>query len=450
MVGIWLLVYTSFGFAVSDHVWTGGYRYAILRTGRVVPYLSQLYLAAFERKNSVQMLTLGKTKTPMAINSIQKPLRYPLQPIVCSPKPKKMNVVIIAVDTWRYTSMTKKVTPNIYRFAKNSIQFQDHYSGGNCTGPGLFSMFYGLPPNYWDSFLKYKQSPLMLDTFQKEGYQIRAFLSAQSNFPKFDKTIFVNVKSLKRYTPGDSSLVRDQGITKEFVSFINKRNSEKPFFSFMFYDALHNYCEPDRPKQNPFQPAVEHCDRFSLDANSEVAPYLNLYNNKVYFVDLEVAKVLKALKQKNLLKNTIVIITADHGEQMNDEGLGLWGHASAYSTYQLHVPMIVHWPGKKVINIAHQTTHYDIVPTLMNQVLGCSTTASAYSVGQSLFDTKQSPYFIAASYGDYAIISPEKVLRIYPGGDFKITNMYGHPESQSQFNPSVLAEAYRDLQTYFH
>ncbi|WP_235379013.1 sulfatase-like hydrolase/transferase [Candidatus Coxiella mudrowiae] len=68
------------------------------------------------------------------------------------------------------------------------------------------------------------------------------------------------------------------------------------------------------PDYKPFQLAVKQCDRFSLTPNSDPIPYVNRYHNAVYFVDSEVKKVLDDFKSHDLLKNTIVIITADHDE----------------------------------------------------------------------------------------------------------------------------------------
>ena len=95
------------------------------------------------------------------------------------------------------------------------------------------------------------------------------------------------------------------------------------------------------------------------------------YHNAVYFVNNEVKKVLDSLKPHDLLKNTVVIITADHGEQLNDEHMGYWIHASAYTLYQLHISLLVYWSGKKPQIYLYFTTHYDIVPALIMRVLGC-------------------------------------------------------------------------------
>jgi len=448
LVGIWLFVFTAFGSAIANYGWQGGYRYAILRAGRIVPYLSQIYLALFRSDKAIMPITIDHATIPVVMQEINKPLHYPLHPLICEKPKQKLNIVVIGVDTWRFDSMSRQITPNIYNFAEEALQFKNHFSGGNCTGPGLFSLFYSLPPNYWKAFLNHTQGPVFIKRMQELNYQMGVFLSAPIKFPRFDKTIFVDVKSLNINTPGASSIARDHKITEEFLDFLKQRNNQQPFFSFIFYDAPHNYCESARGKENPFQPAVNNCERFSLDASSNPSPYLNLYNNKVYFIDQEIGKVLAALKQQNLLQNTIVIITGDHGEEMNDGRQGFWGHASDYSAYQLHVPMIVYWPGHHASQMKYGTTHYDVVPTIMEKVLGCQNPNTDYSVGSSLLTSSYRPYFVAGSYGDYAIISPQEILRVYPDGDYELSHLNSHRQGHALIDQRM-NEVLKDLQAYF-
>ena len=103
-------------------------------------------------------------------------------------------------------------------------------------------------------------------------------------------------------TPGDNSIIRDRAITKEFNRFLKKRNKKQPFFSFLFYDGVHNYCEQATPEYKLFQPAVNQCDRFFLTPSSDPKPYVNRYHNAAYFADGEVHKVLDVLKVHHLLK----------------------------------------------------------------------------------------------------------------------------------------------------
>lgn len=446
-----VFVYLSFGLAMAGHVWPSGYRYAILRVGRISPYLSELYVALFERNQPVRDVIVGDEHIPILLRDPDAPLAYPkhaMQAQHLAHKP--YNIVMIAIDTWRFSAMTAQATPHIYDFAQQAVQFDQHFSGGNCTQPGLFSLFYGLPPNYWGAFLTYHKSPVLMNLLEQSGYHLGIFLSAPMSFPRFDKTIFSDVLRLTTRTDGDSSIQRDRKITRNFLTFLQQHQGEsRPFFSFLFYDAVHNYCEPARPKSNPFQPAVGSCDRFSLDEHTNPRPYMNLYLNKVHFVDHEIGRVLNALRAAHHDQDTIVIITADHGEEVNDHHSGLWGHASAYDAYQLHVPFLVRWPGHAPAHIAYQTQHYDVAPTLIREALGYVNPFSDYAVGQSLWQSRRAPYYVAGSYGDYAVVTPQQVMRIYPNGDYALLDPQGRFIDQDKIDKHTLGQVLHDLYAFF-
>ncbi len=421
----------------------------ILKAARLVPYYNEIYGLVMPGDSSVRRIESQNGEIYFQVREANRPINYPLHPVQCVASRQPLNVLVIGIDTWRYDAMNKTVTPNIYQFAQKTLQFQNQWSGGNCTKPGVFSLFYGLPANYWSAFLGQGRSPVMMEEMIKNHYQMGIFTSAPLNFPAFNETIFRDVKNLMVRTPGESSVIRDRAITTEFINFLNRRDKTQPFFSFLFYDAVHNYCESASPMQEPFSGAVESCDRFSLTPHSDPTPYINRYHNAVYFVDSEVQKVLDAVEAQGLLRNTIVIITADHGEQINDERMGYWDHASAYTPYQLHVPLLVYWPGKNPRVYSHFTTHYDVVPTLMQQVLGCQNPVADYSVGESLFTEGNRPYLISGSYADYAVVTQRSATRIYPGGDYVIDDPKGHPLYGAQLDRELLQKAFRDLNRYF-
>lgn len=423
-------------------------QHEVLKASRVPPYFSELFDLIIPGDKPVRFYHVQNQIVPIAVKKIEKPLNYPLQPLHCAAPKKPYNILIIAIDTWRYTEMNPQVTPAIYQFAQQSLQFDKHYSGGNCTQPGIFSLFYGLPANYWDAFFDQQKRPVLINQLMRDNYQFGIYASAPLNFPAFNRTVFEGVNPLIRIE-GDSSIDRDIKVTQDFTRFLSQRDQTKPFFGFLFYDAVHNYCEPQVPSKTPFQPYINACNRVSLTPSTPQLPYLNRYRNAVHFDDEQVGQVLATLKQEGLLKNTIVIITADHGEQLNDEHMGIWVHASAYTKYQLHIPFIVSWPGKAPQRFNYFTTHNDVAPTLLSQALNCSTPFADYSEGQSLFSNAKRPLFIVGSYGDYAIVTPERAERIYPNGDYQIDDARGHPIPDAQLDPDQMRAAYQQLMKFY-
>ncbi|QTS83626.1 DUF3413 domain-containing protein [Coxiella endosymbiont of Amblyomma nuttalli] len=425
-------------------------RHVVLEDARILPYYDEVYSLFMPSDPNIRCILTSEGKVYFQTHQLNHLLKYPIHPLRCEAPKNLLNILIIGIDTWRYDAMNSTVSPNIDHFKKQTLQFQNHWSGGNCTQPGLVSLFYGIPPNYWRAFLNQHCGPVLIHQFLKNHYQTGIFISAPLNYPPFDKTIFNEVRHLIIRTTGDSSIVRDRAITKEFNHFIEKMDRKRPFFSFLFYDAVHNYCEQATPNYQPFQPAVRQCNRFALTSYSDPIPYVNRYYNAVYFVDHEVQKVLHLLKIHGLLRNTIVIITTDHGEQLNDERMGYWVHASAYTPYQLHIPLLMYWPGKKPEIYSYFTNHYDIVPTLMTQVLGCQNSLSDYTIGQSLFfKGGRRTFLVAGSYSDYAVITKKQVTRIYPDGDYVINFLNGRPKYDASLNKDLLQQTLEDLEKYF-
>jgi hypothetical protein len=94
------------------------------------------------------------------------------------------------------------------------------------------------------------------------------------------------------------------------------------------------------------------------------------------------------------LDNTIVIITADHGCEWNDNNQDTWGYCTNFNNCQIQVPFAIIAPKlyndnlvKKVHNI---TTHYDFTPTLMKNFLGIQNEITDYSIGADLLSSNTS------------------------------------------------------------
>jgi len=381
---------------------------------------------------------------------LSKPLNYPLHPLRYHTSNQPYNVVVIAIDTWRYDMMNAVVTPHIAQFSQRAWNFRNHYSGGDSTQPGIFSLFYSIPANYWTAALQQKQGSVFIQALLQHHYQMGIFSSASLHFPAFDETVFRDINHLQVETPGDNSAQRDQRIVKELEQFIKHKDQSRPFFSFLFFDAVHGFYDSDTHQiPQPFQPSIQSCNRLVLTKHSNPIPYLNRYKNAVRFDDQLVGKVLAKLKQRHLLQKTIVIITADHGEEFNDEGLGYWGHASAFDPYQVRTPLIVYWPHTQPREIHYQTSHYDIVPTLMTRMLGSLNAFSDYSVGTSLLTKGHRPYLIVGSYVDYAILQKNRITTIYPGGDYAVSHMNGRTIPGARLDMVTFQKVFRDLNKYF-
>ena len=132
---------------------------------------------------------------------------------------------------------------------------------------------------------------------------------------------------------------------------------------------------------------------------------------------------LALLKKRHLLDNTLVLITADHGNEFNDNHQGYWGHASNFTRYQTQIPLIIHWPGQKPLLIKHMTSHYDVIPTLLNRIFGLQNPTNDYSIGQSLFNEKAPAFLLIHSYTNLGLVNGKKIITIFPSGYYQTQNL---------------------------
>lgn len=88
-------------------------------------------------------------------------LTYPLAPLRCAPRPPLLNALLIVID-----AMRAGVAPRLAEFTRDAIRFERHYSGGNSSRAGMFSLFYGLPATYWDAFAASARPPVLMDLFR--------------------------------------------------------------------------------------------------------------------------------------------------------------------------------------------------------------------------------------------------------------------------------------------
>lgn len=340
---------------------------------------------------------------------------YPLAPLRYDSSVNKNNILLIGIDALRNDAFNPELCPNIYKYAIDTgIIFTNHWSGGNSTKMGLFSLFYGIPPTYQQYVESNKRSPVLIDRFLDQKYAAGIFTSYKLYAPAcLDVTAFVKIPDLRLETkiPGSQDVYRkDSAITAEWKSWLDNKSPAQPFFSFLFYDCLSVEGFPpsyaDRVKTN------EQMDKYQKKFEH--------YKVGVQYIDSLIGTVLDDLYKRDLMKNTIVIITSDHGEEYDDNKLGFSGHGSAFSSYQLRIPLIVFWPGKDNSIIEKRTSHYDIIATLMKDALGCINKESDYCSGNNLFSGNQWNWLITGSYYNFAIVEPQHVIVQYPGGYYEM------------------------------
>ncbi len=379
------------------------------------------------------------------------PLRYPLHPLSCKLPDKPYHLIIITIDSLRADSLQSKYMPNVANFGQSASQFQKHMSGGNATQPGLFSLFYSLPSSYWTAALEHKKPPVLIDLLVKYGYETQIFWSTAMSNPPFDKTIFQGIAMLPlNGAPGNDMGSWDRYITKKAIQFLSEKKHEKPFFLHLFYNAPHGFCSY-QSFSTPFQPALRHCVRLGMSNDDDPLPYYNRYLNAVNFIDGEVGKVLGVIQKLGYLDNSIVILTSDHGQEFNDNHQNYWGHSGNFTTAQVQVPLIIHWPGDKPRKVSYLTTSYDVVPTLLRRLFSCTNPIGDYSIGQDLLaHTGRPPFVVVGSYVNMGLIEPDRITTLEVSGRVSITDKKATPLPNAKPRMESIHEALVLMRKYFY
>ena len=96
--------------------------------------------------------------------------------------------------------------------------------------------------------------------------------------------------------------------------------------------------------------------------------YMNYYYNCIQDCDNQMMKVLDYLESNDMMKNTIIVYTSDHGELLGNHGLR--GKAGNMYDNNFHVPLVIYHPeysGGRVCS--HVTSHLDLAPTFVDMAL---------------------------------------------------------------------------------
>ena len=300
----------------------------------------------------------------------------------------------------------EQVSPQIWKFSQKTLVFNNHYSGGNASRFGIFSMFYGVYAYYWHQFLGARQSPVLLDELINLGYDFRILSSTLLTYPEFRKTAFIKIPDdIDDRLSGQNAEEKDPVLAGHFLDWLATRKSAKPFFAFLFFDAPHGpYAYPQ--EFDKFTPSLKTANYITV-GEKDTIPLKNSYQNAINFDDALTGKILDYLKKHEFLQNTIVLISSDHGEEFYESGF--LGHTSAFSKYQTKVPLILYLPGQLHQEIERLTSHLDVAPTML-ALLGYTSPPSLYSNGVSLFEDRPREFVVSCGWDNCGMITPTNTI----------------------------------------
>lgn len=433
------------------HIWAAAHAYQPVTM--VKRYLPLFYPATankfMERRGWLDKEAIAQQKA-MRVPP-KSDLNYPLSPMQFD-SVEPVNIMLITVDSWRADTFNEDNTPYMWQYAKDGAIFQDHIATGNATRTGIFGLFYGLPGTYWHGFVANHKSPVLVDRLQQLDYQLGLFAAARLTNPEFHQTVFANVPNLRVGSEGFTPSQRDRHLTDDWIEWYKNRDTSKPVFSFLFYDAPHGYDFPKNfePKYEPMIPRV---DYLKLDNNSDQEKFFNRYKTSVRYVDTQVKRALDTLKESGDLDNTLVIITGDHSQEMNDNKQNFWGHNGNFTRAQTHVPFVMFGPGvdkdKLAETISYTTSHEDFAPTLMKNYLGATNDIDDYSTGEDLYgDSVKRDWIMTSSYSAYGIIYDDTIIEVNGAGQSQILDSTYRPKKDATMNYEYVQQALENISRF--
>lgn len=141
---------------------------------------------------------------------------------------------MIVIDSMRGSMLNPEFAPNISRYAETeAIRFNNHFSGGNSSRMGMFSLLYSLPPAYWAGFTSLQRSTALLDEMQARDFQLGLYSSGTIYRPVgLDRTAFANVPNLRIMTEprSDPHWKRDIKAMEEYFQWLDAIEPGRPFF----------------------------------------------------------------------------------------------------------------------------------------------------------------------------------------------------------------------------
>ncbi len=173
-------------------------------------------------------------------------------------------------------------------------------------------------------------------------------------------------------------------VVDEFLDW-QQAQGTRPYFAFLnFFDAHEPYA-PDAPYDLQFlgaEPATRNLVVGRHHDSTEVAGLRGAYDGAIASLDAQLGRLFDELQRRGLLDHTIVIVTADHGEEFAEHGY--MSHGNGLNFPALHVPLIVRFPRGGIPAGAHVETPVSLVdvPATIAELSG--TTEGSLIPGRSL------------------------------------------------------------------
>jgi arylsulfatase A-like enzyme len=300
--------------------------------------------------------------------------------------PDSPNVLFIILDTVRARTLSlygydRKTTPNLERLGQRGVVFDRAIAPATWTVPSHGSMFTSLWPHelhaFWTSSDAVPPATTIAQFLAQNGYRTAGFIGnwfhigsesgMGTGFGYYDDigrspaqiargSALIRWLSQRRAVREMIGLYETLGrrrapdVGGSFLRWL-RHDSDRPWFAFLNYMDAHSPYLPPPPFDSRFGTSVSYREPVvieELNRKVEATPEVvqaetDAYDGGIAYLDDQVGRLFDELERRGELDHTIVIIGADHGEELGEHDR--WGHAYSLHSEIVRVPLLIFGPG---------------------------------------------------------------------------------------------------------
>jgi arylsulfatase A-like enzyme len=392
------------------------------------------------------------------------------------------NVVILAVDSLRDDRVNDRLAPNLASVGRDGARFSRAYvtiprtlpswttilTGREPHAHGLRTMF----PRYEDRArdlhaLPARLTPLGYKSGVVGDYAADIFTRVRYGFdlvdaPTFNFHALIATRALEHATPllpflhsrmGRSVMpaMREMNqaadpmfVAKDAARALDRLDDGHPFLLTVFFSTAHfPYAAPAPYYRRFTDPAYRGRFRYhkpnvlgqegALD-EADIKQVRGLYDGAVSAVDDAAGYLLEELKKRGLDDNTIVIVTADHGEMLYEDGHGQGHGDHLFGDHVVHVPLAMRVPGRAHHVIPDIVRDVDLVPTILDLVGAPAAPLDGRSLRDLLDGRAMAP---RPAFAETEVWMTESIAELPSGGDHPLRLPYPNVSQLTELDPRL-------------
>jgi len=312
-----------------------------------------------------------------------------------------VNILMFVCDTLRADHLGcygyfRDTSPNIDRIAKEGVLFEDFYTSGAPTGPAFTCLYTGLH-TIRHKFYRFMEAnirqiddtlptiPLILRAI---GYTTAA-IDNLMNFTSHPKHFAKGYEFYINASFNGPARITAEQVNRRLIPWIKHYADEKFFLFVHYWDPHLPYNQPEKYKKMFTHKPGNLSDLEVKNASvgydyvpgwGKIGDFpegkkkignntmsIDLYDGEIAYMDHAIGEVIEAIESKNVLDETLVIVTSDHGEDWLGQHYNVWDHASLHDAVT-HIPLIMRYPRRllKETKIKGFCQHIDILPMLID------------------------------------------------------------------------------------